>query len=126
MPDEMRKAMDELRTDTTDITGATEPRPTDEEASVAVSTLSKHSFPKPSRYPRPGWIAYLGLSLCVLLAGAGFLILFRQAQVDRVAQCERVNTLRARLANTAILAEANVPAPEYTKEVRDLLYNSIS
>ncbi len=111
--------MDELRTDTNDITGATMPRPTDDEIAIAVSTLSKHSFPKSSFYPRPGWIAYLALSLCVLLGGAGFIILFRQAQSDRMAQCERVNTLRARLMNTVIASEVSVPASEYTKEVRD-------
>ncbi len=126
MSEEMRKAMDEVRTDTNDVTGATEPRATDDELAVAISTLSKHAYPKPSRYPRPGWLAYLTLCFFILLGGVGFLLSFQKAQQDRLAQCERVNVLRSRLVNILTLAEATVPAEEYTKEVKDFYTASLS
>ncbi len=123
--DSMRKAMDELRDDTNSITGTTCPIPTDEELSLAVATLAEHPFPGTPRHPRPGWLAYIALCLCIFLGGIGFILLFQQSKEDRTAQCERVNVLRSRLANILILAEISVEANEYTPEVRDFYTASL-
>jgi len=111
--DAMREAMDHVRTDTDDLTGATAPVPTDEELEAAVAVLAAHRPPVARRQP-PGWWVVGALAGFILLAGVGILLGERDRDRAAVAQCERVNALRATIFKVLVASEANVPAERYT------------
>jgi len=120
MTDKMREAMDHVRTDTDDLTGATAPVPTDEELLAAVAVLGAHGGPVDvaARRPPPGWWVIGILAAFILLADVGILVAFRAQENVALAQCERVNTVRLTLIKILVAAEANVPAERYTADTR--------
>lgn len=118
-PDRMREAMDHLRADTDDDTGATAPVPTDEELTAAVAVMAAHGSPDapPHRRP-PGWWAVGLLALFVLGADVGILLAVHAQQRIAVTQCGRVNDLRAADARRVIAQEASIPAERYDAATR--------
>jgi len=128
MTDKMREAMDHVRTDTDDLTGATAPVPTDEELTAAVAVLAAHGGPVAvaARRPPPGWWVIGILAGFILLADVGILMAFRAQENVARAQCERVNTVRLTLIKILVAAEANVPAERYTADTRKFYDDALS
>jgi len=114
----MREAMDRVRPDTDDLTGATAPSPTDEELSTAVALLAAQRRPDPPPCHPPGWWVIGILAAFILLADVGILMAFRAQERQVRATCERINTVRATFARVLIASEVSVPADRYTADTR--------
>jgi len=121
----MREAMDHVRTDTDDLTGATAPVPTDEELEAAVAVLAAHSSP-PSRHRSPGWWVVGALAACILVADVGILLVLGAQERQALAACESTNTLRATIARVRVAEEASVPAERYDIATRTFYDRALS
>ncbi len=117
MSETMREAMDRVRPDTDDATGATSPVPTDEELTAAVAILAAQA-PPAVRRTGPGWVVVAVLAAFILLADVGILVALRAQERAAGAACERVNALRAANARVLVAQEASVPAERYDAATR--------
>jgi hypothetical protein len=99
----MREAMDHVRADTDDFTGATAPVPTDEELSAAVAVLAAGPPPDAPSRPPPGWVPFVALAVFVVLSVGGSVWAIRTGRSQTLAyatvNCETTNVNRSALLN---------------------------
>lgn len=69
----------------------------------------------------PTWGVFFVVILFIILGMVGILILFNDAKEDRIATCERVNGLSAKIATIIIASENSIPPERYTDEVKEQL-----
>ena len=73
----------------------------------------------------PGMPEFIGLVLAICLAFAGVVSVFQEVKKQRIAQCERVNVVRAKLAGILVSAEVATAAERYTKEAKEFFDKSL-
>lgn len=90
-----------------------------------LDALITGAVPVPDHSHHPGLIAYGALVSCIVLVVAGLLGVIHQGDKERMAQCERVNGLRAKVAEIIMAAEAAAPADRYTEKTKQFYTDAI-
>lgn len=90
----------------------------DEVLNTAPFTAIPEDPPIDKHTHHPGMIAFGALVFFMILGGIGFLILFDRVDDVTLAQCTRVNELRALDVQDKLAQRASIPSEEYTPNVK--------